>query len=245
MSPLRCSTARDALWERAASAGPAPLSPALGDHLAACPACQAEARAVGDLLAVSRGLADPAPPTDLWDDFDLRLDRRIAGSVWLRTWNGWGRRAAGIAALLALGFALGSLVTGGALRSADRVAAIERREARVAELQAQLATEARLEAYLAEMEALLAPSSGPLASGPLASGPLVPDRAAPSGLLAGSGVVPADQQRIEQQRLARERLRALVAARLADEAESDSRGFAYLERRIAAIAGQQLLYFVP
>lgn len=242
MSPLRCSTARDALWERAASAGPAPLSPALGDHLAACPACQAEARAVGDLLAVSRALPDPAPPADLWDDFDRRLDRRIAGSAWVRTWRlldgrpGWGRRVAGIAALLALGFAFGALVTGGALRSADRVAAIERREARVAALQAELTTEARLDAYFARMEALLA--QAPATSARTTS--------TPSGLLAGPGLVPAaDQRQLEQQRIERDRLRALVAVMLADEAESDSRGFAYLDRRIAAIAGQQLLYFVP
>ena len=42
----------------------------------------------------------------------------------------------------------------------------------------------------------------------------------------------------------REQLRSLVLGMLVTEIESESHGFAYLDRRVAAIAGQQLLYFI-
>jgi hypothetical protein len=43
----------------------------------------------------------------------------------------------------------------------------------------------------------------------------------------------------------RERLRTLLLAALAAELETDSRGFGYLDRRIATITGQHFLYLVP
>ena len=48
MSPLHCSTVREALWERAASPGPAPLSPALAvEEIGRCSGTQFDPECVG------------------------------------------------------------------------------------------------------------------------------------------------------------------------------------------------------
>lgn len=226
MSPLKCHTVQEAVWERAGSAGPSSLSPALADHLASCSACQAESRAVGELMAATRALPDPAPPADLWVGFDEELGRALSRADWplAAAWRRWGRRAASVAAVLAVGFALGlaaARLSGPS--TAEQVAA--ERDA----LLAALANDARLEATLAEVEERLAGDEG-----------------RPTGMVAGPAVPAAeDAARLAEARAERERLRRLLIGVLASELESESHGFGYLDRRIAGIAGQHFLYFVP
>lgn len=228
MSPLKCHTAREAIWERAASAGPVPLSTALADHLASCPVCQAETRAVSDLLEVTRSLPDPPPPLDLWDGFDEEVERRIDGEArpLVDLWRRWGRRAASMAAMLVVGFALGV--------AAMRLTAPSAAERTAAERQAlltALAQDARREAYLALIEDRLAATR--------ALEPL------PGGLVAGSGVPSPDAgERMARSAAAEDRLRTLWLAAFSAELEMESHGFAYLDRRIASLAGQHFLYFV-
>ena len=226
MSPLTCHTVHHALWERAASAGPAALSPVLADHLASCPACQAESREVSDLLAATRALTDPVPPAGLWDGFDEALRRELARdrSVIAIAWRRWGSRATKVAAVLAVGIGLGfaaARLTGPA--ATDQAA--REREA----LLARLATDARIESALAGIE------------GRLAAGDPVP-----SGMVAGPMAPAAEQAaRLERARVEREELRRLLTLVLAAELESEAHGFAYLDRRIAGIAGEHLLYLTP
>lgn len=245
MSPLHCSNVREALWERAASPGPAPLSPVLADHLSACPACQDEARAVRDLLEVSRQLTDPEPPPELWEGFEHELAQGIdavrKSEAGVRgAWTRWGRRSMGLAAMLTAGFALGVL----AMRSVDRgreATTTAEREFLLADLRAELANDARLESYLDEIEELL------VAYRAAEHGEAVEvfRRSLAATMVAGAGAPSeADRQRLEQQRAAREQLRSVVLGMLASEVESGRRGFGYLDRRIAEIAGQELLYFV-
>ncbi len=239
MSPLRCSTVQEALWERAASAGPAPLTPAMADHLSECAGCQAEHRAVGELLEVTASIPDPPVPPDMWDDFDVELHERIgraSGEVRRGPWGRWTRRAAALAAMLVVGFGLGAL-TMRLSRPDPRAEA----EARRAELIAQLGNDARLEGYLAEIEDLL------VAYRATEHGEAVDAfrRSLPTAMVAGPGVPSElDRRQLEAQRATREQLRSLVLGMLATEIESESRGFAYLDRRIASVAGQQLLYFI-
>ena len=241
MSPLHCNTVREALWERAASAGPAPLSPALVEHMSKCAACQTERRAVADLLEASRALTDPEPPADIWDGFQERLWRDIHGHPVTRVWGRWGRSLAGLAAMLVLGFGLGAVAMRVARPDPD-VAIRAEREQQIAEaLQVELQNEARLQAYLDEMESMLvayrATDHDPSMD--------VFRRSLPSGMVAGSGAPSeADRQRLERQRATREQLRSLVLGMLVTEIESESHGFAYIDRRVASIAGQQLLYFI-
>lgn len=244
MSPLHCSNVQEALWERAASPGPAPLSPVLADHLTVCSECQAEARAVRDLLEVSRQVTDPAPPAELWNEFEEELAERVdaarnADQGGWGAWNRWGRRTMGLAAMLAAGFALGAL----AMRSVDRdqEAATTAERELLADLRAELANDARLESYLDEIEELL------VAYRAAEHGEAVEvfRRSLAATMVAGAGAPSeADRQRLEQQREAREQLRSVVLGMLASEIESGRRGFGYLDRRIAEIAGQELLYFV-
>ena len=102
MSPLHCNTVQEALWERAASSGPAALSPLLADHLGSCGACQRERHAVRELLEVTRMMPDPEPPDNIWDGFEAELQRRIARaeSPLRRAWDQWGRRLSRVAAIL-------------------------------------------------------------------------------------------------------------------------------------------------
>ena len=241
MSPLHCNTVQEAVWERAATAGPVPLSPALVDHMAKCPACQSERRAVADLLEASRGLSDPEPPADIWDGFEDRLWRGIEGSPASRAWGRWGRSLAGLAAMLVLGFGLGAIAMRVVRPDSDSAMTTERRT-RVAEtVQAELQNEARLQTYLDDMENILvayrATDHDPALD--------VFRRSLPSGMVAGPGAPSeADRQRLERQRATREQLRSLVLGMLVTEIESESHGFAYIDRRVASIAGQQLLYFI-
>ncbi|HYO47449.1 MAG TPA: hypothetical protein VEY33_12260, partial [Gemmatimonadota bacterium] len=155
MSPLHCNTVQEALWESAASAGPVPLSPALVDHMATCPVCQSERRAVAELLDTSRALADPEPPVDIWDGFEERLWRDIQGSPVSRAWGRWGRSIVGLAAMLVLGFGMGAIAMRVARPDADVAMTAERRS-RVSEtLQAEIQNEARLQSYLDELENIL------------------------------------------------------------------------------------------
>ncbi len=224
MSPLTCHTVHEALWERAGSAGPAPLSPVLADHLASCPVCQAEGRAVGELLATTRALPDPAPPAGFWNGFDEALARRIAQGDHpiVLAWRRWGSRVTKIAAILVvgvgLGFAAARMTDGGA----------EERVARQQDaLLARLAVDARIENALAEVEERLAASAA-------------------SGMVAGSATPSAENAaRLEELRAEREELRRLLARVVATEREAESHGFGYLDRRIADIAGQPLLDFIP
>lgn len=241
MSRLHCSTVREALWERAASAGPASLSPALAGHLAACPTCREEGAAVKDLLDLARGLPDPDPPGGIWDGFDEALGRRLAGErPWIAKWTGTRARRAGLlAATLVVGFALGALATrGDAPDEASREAA---RAALIADVEAELGNDARLESYVREIEELL------VAYRAEEHGDAVDTfrRSLSSGMVAGPGAPDeADRRRIERQRVLREQMRALVLGMLVDEVESERRGFALIERRIANLAGRHLLYFV-
>ena len=91
MSPLHCNTLREALYDRAASSGPEPLTPALADHLATCPACRAEQRAVRDLVETSRAITDPDPPDAIWDGFVEELDERLDAVDDGRRTFGWRR----------------------------------------------------------------------------------------------------------------------------------------------------------
>ena len=226
MSPLKCHTVQEAIWERAASAGPASLSPALIDHLVSCPACQDESRAVGELVTVTRALPDPAPPADVWLGFDEELERHLSRveNPLAAAWRQWGRRAMGVAAVLVVGFGLGLAAARMSGPSAAEQAAAQREA-----VLAALADDIRLEASLAQLEERLA-SEGRL----------------PSGMVAGPAV-PAteDAARLAEARAERERMRRLLIGVLAAEAEAEAHGFGYLDRRIAGIAGQHFLYFVP
>jgi hypothetical protein len=241
MSPLHCNTVQEALWERAASTGPASLSPSLVEHMSKCPACQSERRAVAELLEASRTLADPEPPADLWDGFEDRLWREIHGTPVSRVWARWGRSVMGLAAMLVLGFGLGAVAMRVARSDGDGPA-MAGRQAQVEDaIRTELGNEARLESYLDEMENILvayrATDHDPSMD--------VFRRSLPSGMVAGPGAPSeADRQRLERQRATREQLRSLVLGMLVTEIESESHGFAYLDRRVASIAGQQLLYFI-
>lgn len=241
MSPLHCNTVQEALWERAASAGPVPLSPALVDHMSTCSACQSERRAVVELLDASRALADPEPPPEIWDGFEERLWGEIHGRPLSRTWSRWGRSLVGLAAMLLLGFGLGAVAMRVARPDVDRAMTAERRGQVAAMVQAELQNEARLRSYLADMENILVAYR---ASDHDASMDVF-RRSLPSGMVAGPGLPSeAERQRLERQRATREQLRSLVLGMLVSEIESESHGFAYLDRRVASIAGQQLLYFI-
>ncbi len=224
MSPLTCHTVHEALWERAASAGPAALSPALADHLASCPVCQAESRAVGELVAAAKELPDPVPPAGLWDGFDEALARRLdrGDRPLAALWRRWGRRATAAAAVLAVGFGLGFASARMRGPSADDQAARAREE-----LLARLATDARIEGALEHIEERIA-ARAPAA---MVAGPAVPS--------------PEEAARLERDRAEREELRRLLTRVLASELEAETRGFSYLDRRIAGIAGEHLLYFTP
>jgi hypothetical protein len=241
MSPLHCNTVQEALWERAASAGPAPLSPALVEHMSRCPACQTERRAVAELLETSRTLADPEPPLDIWDGFEEQLWRSIRGNPVSRAWGRWGRRVVGLAAMLVLGFGLGAVAMRVARPGMDDAATIERRDRLAGDIRAGLANDARLQSYFDELESILvayrATDQDPSMD--------VFRRSLPSGMVAGPAAPSeADRQRLERQRATREQLRSLVLGMLVTEIESESHGFAYIDRRVASIAGQQLLYFI-
>lgn len=242
MSPLHCNTVQEALWERAASAGPAPLSPTLVDHMSKCPACQSERRAVAELLEASRTLADPEPPLDIWDGFEERMWREIhGGSPVSRAWGRWGRRVVGLAAMLVLGFGLGAVAMRLARPGADDVATVERRDRLAEDIEAGLRNDARLQSYFDELQSILvayrASDQDPSMD--------VFRRSLPSGMVAGPAAPSeADRQRLERQRATREQLRSLVLGMLVTEIESESHGFAYIDRRVASIAGQQLLYFI-
>ncbi len=236
MSPLHCNTVSEALWERAASAGPEPLTPALVDHLTNCAQCQAERRAVRELIDISRMIPDPAPPIDIWDGFEEELDRRLSGRVEPVMWQRWSQRAVGFAAVLALGFALGTL----AMRDSnpDQTTTATERAELLAELQTELANDARLESYLDDIEELL------VAYQAARHGDAVETfrQSLPSTMVAGPGVPSeAARDRLEVQREAREQLRTVVLGMLTSEIEAERRGFGYLERRVAEIAGQRLL----
>jgi hypothetical protein len=240
MSPLHCNTVREALWERAASAGPESLTPALADHLTGCAQCQAERRAVRELIQTSRLIPDPLPPGNVWDGFEDELERWLHAGVEPTRWQQWSQRAFGLAAVLVLGFALGAL----AMRAGggpDRVTTTADRAELLAELQTELANDARLESYLDDIEELL------VAYQAARHGDAVDTfrQSLPSGMVAGAGV-PSDaaRKRLEVQREAREQLRTVVLGMLTSEIEAERRGFGYLERRVAEIAGQQLLYFI-
>ena len=241
MSPLHCNTVQEALWERAASTGPASLSPSLVEHMSKCPACQSERRAVAELLEASRTLADPEPPADLWDGFEDRLWREIHGTPVSRVWARWGRSVMGLAAMLVLGFGLGAVAMRVARSDGDGPTTAGRQAQVEDAIRTELGNEARLESYLDEMENILvayrATDHDPSME--------VFRRSLPSGMVAGPGAPSeADRQRLERQRATREQLRSLVLGMLVTEIESESHGFAYLDRRVASIAGQQLLYFI-
>ncbi|HET6639685.1 MAG TPA: hypothetical protein VFH82_13005 [Gemmatimonadota bacterium] len=241
MSPLHCNTVQEALWERAASAGPAPLSPALVEHMSSCPVCQSERRAVAELLEASRALADPEPPLDIWDGFEEQLWRSIRGNPVSRAWGRWGRRAIGLAAMLVLGFGLGAVAMRVARPGGDDVATVERRDRLAGDIEAGLRNDARLQSYFDELQSILvayrASDQDPSMD--------VFRRSLPSGMVAGPAAPSeADRQRLERQRATREQLRSLVLGMLVTEIESESHGFAYIDRRVASIAGQQLLYFI-
>jgi hypothetical protein len=209
--------------------------------MSTCPACQSERRAVAELLDASRMLPDSEPPVDIWDGFEEHLWQEIHGSSLSSMWGRWGRSLVGLAAMLVLGFGLGAIAMRVASPDGDAAMTTER-EGRVREaLQAELQNEARLQSYLDEMETILVayrasdhdPSMG------------VFRRSLPSGMVAGPGAPSeADRQRLERQRATREQLRSLVLGMLVTEIESESQGFAYIDRRVASIAGQQLLYFI-
>ncbi|MGH7571987.1 MAG: hypothetical protein ACREMK_09125 [Gemmatimonadota bacterium] len=241
MTRLHCNTVQEALRERAASAGPAPLSPALADHLSSCPGCQSERRSIRELLEVSRGIVDPPPPASIWDGFEAELGRALtkvrspaSGLEW------WGRVGLGLAATLVLGFAMGALW----MHSRDEggpVAGVLPKETVRTVASEEYAQDPRLELYLDEIENVL------VAYRATEHGDAVDvfRRSVPATMVAGEGAPSeAARQRLEQQRAAREQLRTLVLAMLASEIESERQGFGYIERRIAEIAGQELLILV-
>ena len=238
MTPLHCNTVQEALWERAASSGPAPLSPALAEHLSSCPACQAEQRAVRDLLEVSAGIVDPAPPAEIWDGFSQALDRELGRArPGLSRLDRWSRAALGLAATLVLGFALGAVW----MRTVDRAPRTVELQPAGAPAAIEEPRDPRMDLYLDEIESVLvayrASEQGELVD--------VFRRSVPATMLAGEGAPSeAARQRLEQQRAAREQLRTLVLAMLASEIESERSGFGFIERRIAEIAGQELLILV-
>lgn len=236
MSPLHCNTVSEALWERAAGAGPEPLTPALVEHLTNCAQCQSERRAVRELIDLSRLIPDPAPPIDIWDGFEEELDQRLSDRVEPAIWQRWSQRVMGFAAVLALGFALGAV----AMRDSgpDRTTIAAERSELLAELQTELANDARLESYLDDIEELL------VAYQAARHGDAVKTfrQSLPSTLVAGTGVPSeAARDRLEAQREAREQIRTVVLRMLTSEIEAERRGFGYLERRVAEIAGQRLL----
>lgn len=245
MSPLRCNTIQEALWERAASAGPAPMSPAMTEHLAACPACRGESLAVRELLETARSVPDPEPPVEIWDGFEEELNRAIEGRsggivraigdrLRDRTW-----RVASMAAALVLAFALGALTSRDA--GTDPAEIAERRDALIAGVRAELGNDARLESYVDEIEDLMVVYRA------AEHGSAVETfrQSLPATQVAGPGVPSeGDRNRLERQRAVREQIRTTVIDMLATEIESESHGFDYIDRRIASIAGQQLLYFV-
>lgn len=237
MTPLHCNTVQEALWERAASAGPVPLSPALAEHLSSCPSCQAERRAVRDLLEVSGAIVDPAPPAGIWDGFEEALDREIEGvRPTISRLDRWSRAALGLAATLVLGFALGAVW----MRTVERAPHTSELSPAAAPA-IEEPRDPRMDLYLDEIESVLvayrASEQGDLVD--------VFRRSVPATMLAGEGAPSeAARQRLEQQRAAREQLRTLVLAMLASEIESERSGFGYIERRIAEIAGQELLILV-
>lgn len=245
MSPLRCNTIQEALWERAASAGPAPMSPAMTEHLAACPACRGESLAVRELLETARSVPDPEPPVEIWDGFEEELNRAIEGRgggivraiedrLRDRTW-----RVASMAAALVLAFALGALTSRDA--GTDPAEIAERRDALIAGVRAELGNDARLESYVDEIEELMVVYRA------AEHGSAVETfrQSLPATQVAGPGVPSeSDRNRLERQRAVREQIRTTVIDMLATEIESESHGFDYIDRRIASIAGQQLLYFV-
>ncbi|MDX1661511.1 MAG: hypothetical protein R3326_06950 [Gemmatimonadota bacterium] len=247
MSPLRCNTVQEALWERAASAGPAPMSPATAEHLAACPACRGESLAVRELLETARSLPDPAPPADVWDGFEEELHRAIDHEHgWRSVVRSIGERldarawkTASMAAALALAFGLGAWTNRDAGPDAAEIA--ERREALIAGVKAELGNDARLESYVDEIESLM------VAYRAAEHGSAVETfrQSLPATQVAGPGIPSeSDRNRLERQRAVREQIRTTVIGMLATEIESESHGFDYIDRRIASIAGQQLLYFV-
>jgi len=245
MTLLRCNTVQEAIWERAASAGPAPLSSAMVEHMTSCPACRSERRAVEDLVETSRSIEDPPPPDGLWERFDRELDRRLdaldARRSFGRVWDRWGRRLSRFAAVLAVGFGLGVLATEASDDGTPAASGV--RPDLAASVEAELANDARLESYLADIEDLLVEFRAGERGDAIDAFRGSIDR--PVGMVAGPGVPSeADRIRLERQRAAREQIRGLVLGMLASEIESESRGFGYIDRRIAAIAGQQLLYFV-
>lgn len=238
MTPLLCNTVQEALWERAASSGPAPLSPALAEHLSSCPTCQVEQRAVRDLLEVSGAIADPAPPAGIWDGFPEALGREIERALpAVSRLDRWSRVALGLAATLVLGFALGAVW----MRTVDRAPQTAGLPPAGSPAAVDEPRDPRMDLYLDEIESVLvayrASEQGDLVD--------VFRRSVPATMLAGEGAPSeAARQRLEQQRATREQLRTLVLAMLASEIESERSGFGYIERRIAEIAGQELLILV-
>lgn len=247
MSPLRCNTVQEALWERAASAGPAPMSPAMTDHLAACPACRGESLAVRELLETARSVPDPEPPVDIWDGFEAELRRACEGRGGLRARvrsiadridrRAW--QAASVAAAILMAFGLGAVTSRDA--ASDPAELAERRDALIAGVRAELANDARLESYVDEIEDLMVVYRA------AEHGSAVETfrQSLPATQIAGPGLPnEGDRHRLEQQRAVREQIRSTVIGMLATEIESESHGLDYIDRRIASIAGQQLLYFV-
>jgi len=81
---------------------PGELEPRLAEHLAACPACQAELAALKRLDAALAGLETPGPSRNLAAGVLRRLPRRTPAWV----------RSMALAACLLLGIFLGGSVTG-------------------------------------------------------------------------------------------------------------------------------------
>jgi len=183
-------------------------------------------------------IVDPAPPADVWEGFPEALDREIArarpGTARLDRWS---RAALGLAATLVLGFALGAVW----MRAIDPASPNAGLPPGSAATVIQEPRDPRMDLYLDEIESVLvayrASEQGDAVD--------VFRRSVPATMLAGEGAPSeAARQRLEQQRAAREQLRTLVLAMLASEIESERTGFGYIERRIAEIAGQELLILV-
>lgn len=246
MSTLRCNTVQEALWERAASAGPAPMSAGMTEHLAGCPACRGESLAVRELLETARSVPDPQPPSDIWDGFEEELRRAVDGRGARGLVREIGERldervwkVASIAAAIALAFGLGAMTSRAPGSDATELA--ERRATLIAGVQAELGNDARLESYVDQIEDLV------VAYRASEHGSAVETfrQSLPATQIAGPGVPSeGDRDRLERQRAVREQIRTTVIGMLATEIESESHGFDYIDRRIASIAGQQLLYFV-